>query len=85
MNIPFAKVGQGDDSYSIGVVELSKHPDLEKIKQDLWCTELGCECRLLYSTYLSRPILKTWKNQNHSEDCMYYFERNEAKRKKSLF
>lgn len=82
MMIPFARIGKERDSEVITVEELSKRSDLEKIKRNLYCENIDCLCPLTYFTRLSKPFLKTWNKHDHIDECMYHFERDEAKKRK---
>jgi hypothetical protein len=42
----------------------------------LYCTTPGCDARLVFVYGTERPsYFRTWKNDNHIEDCIYKFDR----------
>ncbi len=80
--IPFARLGKDTESEVISIEVLSKRSDLEQLKRNLYCENLDCLCPLTYCARLSKPFLKTWNKHDHVEGCIYYFERDEAKKRK---
>lgn len=66
---------------AINVFDIEKHPEFNKVRNNLFCTFENCECKLQYSSEGKRKAhFKTWPKKNHTEECVDYFEREEKAR-----
>ncbi|MMZ52187.1 hypothetical protein D1872_139440 [compost metagenome] len=60
---------------------IEDHEDFELMRRNLFCIYDGCEAKMEYVPKgKNRAYFKTWPHEDHSEDCVDYFER-EKKRK----
>lgn len=54
--------------------------DKLKYKRYLFCALPKCGARLVYVHCTSRPsFFRTWKNDDHDKNCIYYFERSDGR------
>lgn len=62
----------------ISVSEIERHNNFDLVKQNLFCSYLGCSAKIEYVPQgKNKPHFKTWPRQDHSKDCVDYFERIE--------
>ncbi|SDJ86237.1 hypothetical protein [Sediminibacillus albus] len=66
----------GNKSVTVDANDVDSKTYLEKYKGKLFCSTDNCNARLSLVFRASRPnFFKTWRNDNHNEDCLHYFDR----------
>ncbi|CAM4025694.1 hypothetical protein HCA64_06405 [Listeria booriae] len=61
--------------------EIALHEDFNLIKNRLICSTKNCDSRLTFASRKELNYLRTYRGDNHSEDCILNFDREELKRK----
>ena len=60
----------------IELKDIIEHPDYEVVKKNLYCGFDNCPSRIEYVPKGKKVAhFRTWPRDNHSEDCVNYFER----------
>jgi hypothetical protein len=75
----------GDIEEDILIDSIEKHGNFEVVRSNLYCSFEDCTAKLEYVPKgKHRAHFKTWPKQNHSIDCLDYFEREKkANREKN--
>ncbi|WP_139217070.1 hypothetical protein [Salibacterium halotolerans] len=60
------------------VREITKELYHKTLRGHLFCPTPGCNARIVYNSGLT-PYFKTWKMDNHIEECLHYFDRENRK------
>ncbi|MEZ2658584.1 hypothetical protein [Aneurinibacillus aneurinilyticus] len=81
MSIEFALFKYEDVQEEIHIDLIETHEDFELVRNNLFCIYDGCNAKIEYVPKgKNKAHFKTWPHQDHSKDCLDYFER-EKKRK----
>lgn len=65
-----------DEEELVNAEEIALRSDYEVIKKNLHCSFEGCTSRIKYVPKSKiKAFFSTWPNDNHTEECLNYFER----------
>lgn len=70
-----------DTEELIFVDSIEKHKEFNRVRSSIFCTYENCEAQLEYVPQGKRKAhFKTWPKQDHTPDCIDYFEREKKAR-----
>jgi hypothetical protein len=76
MSIYEAIYKSDENEEMVTVFNIEQHEDYTNVKNNLYCTYHGCTARLSYVPKgKARAYFKTWPKEDHTQDCVDYFER----------
>lgn len=77
MQIDEAIYLSGNEKKLMSLEDLNRNVATSEMKNNLYCPTPGCRARLQYINGIKRNYLKTWRLQDHSTNCLNFFQRNQ--------
>lgn len=62
--------------------QIKEHPDFISIRELLYCPEIGCSARLIYTNRMPKGFLKAISIQDHSAECWHHTNQEKERQAK---